>query len=935
MKQNRILHHIFSAAMVLMLVCMLSLTAFAVAGWSAEDGALYYYNRNGVRLTGEQTVDNTLYTFLPDGRLTGNNLFVETPDGMYCINGTAFAKGFRADKDLLYHFGTDGLRTQSGTADGLTITDGIVLGNGVYARNGSVRYYLENDRVVFSVSDYEAQLVLAADPATQGGQTAVRLSIKNNPGVSGIQVMLTYDKESLIPNLVYDHGLLNDFTHTETDYGMLLSWEDTQICSKDDTLVTLYFSVPAERGTHILRADCTAVDLVGEAKSVKGAGTVVTVNCKHNYDEYLYNHDATCTADGTRTATCTKCGEKSTVPAVGTKLQHSGGDATCNTRAVCEHCGAVYGSYDADDHRNLQSFAGKKPTCYTDGYTAYNRCSDCQTELNKTAIPALNHKNTITIPLLAPTCTQDGHSQYTRCSDCGLVNGKEVFAATGHVQTEQIAAQAPTCTKAGWESYTFCHDCKTALDRVMLPATEHPHKVFMPGKAVTCTEDGFADYYHCPDCNEDLGYKVLTALNHKNTYTVEAQQATCGSEGWSEHVYCPDCGLTVGKTVYPATGHKNIVEVPARATTCTEDGYNAHTQCLDCKTAFDKVVSPATGHRNIINILALAPTCTTQGNNDYTRCLDCNTDFGKIVYPAINHVNLESVAAAEPTCTQDGYSDHMRCVDCGRAFGKTTYPKLDHPGGMWVAAQDATCFADGTTAYFFCPLCLAEEGKQTIPAIAHKNATAYAEIPATCYEDGMSAYLDCPDCGLTIGKQVLPKLNHKNMQEIPAKEGSCLEQGYTAHLHCPDCGMNVGKQPTPKTDHLYTNWAVFEAPCLGLEGKEFRICMMCGDAQYRTLPALTLADGKIVNAGDIDGNGTLNAADARTALRLAVELEEKTEQNTTLADIDKDGKVAAADARLILRAAVGLESTEDSDRFFITESGHIEPFITEEKGKKQ
>ena len=62
--------------------------------------------------------------------------------------------------------------------------------------------------------------------------------------------------------------------------------------------------------------------------------------------------------------------------------------------------------------------------------------------------------------------------------------------------------------------------------------------------------------------------------------------------------------------------------------------------------------------------------------------------------------------------------------------------------------------------------------------------------------------------------------------------------------------------------------------------------------------------------GDIDGDETVTAANARLALRAAVDLEHYMKGSALYlaADADGDGNITAADARSILRAAVGLEN---------------------------
>ena len=61
--------------------------------------------------------------------------------------------------------------------------------------------------------------------------------------------------------------------------------------------------------------------------------------------------------------------------------------------------------------------------------------------------------------------------------------------------------------------------------------------------------------------------------------------------------------------------------------------------------------------------------------------------------------------------------------------------------------------------------------------------------------------------------------------------------------------------------------------------------------------------------GDINYDGSINAADARIALRVAVDLEQLNKETKIIADVDCDGVVSASDARYILRYSVDLEKT--------------------------
>lgn len=63
--------------------------------------------------------------------------------------------------------------------------------------------------------------------------------------------------------------------------------------------------------------------------------------------------------------------------------------------------------------------------------------------------------------------------------------------------------------------------------------------------------------------------------------------------------------------------------------------------------------------------------------------------------------------------------------------------------------------------------------------------------------------------------------------------------------------------------------------------------------------------------GDINGDGTITAADARLCLRAAAQLEELTEPQIDAADVNNKSGITSADARKILRISAGLDASEN------------------------
>ena len=173
----------------------------------------------------------------------------------------------------------------------------------------------------------------------------------------------------------------------------------------------------------------------------------------------------------------------------------------------------------------------------------------------------------------------------------------------------------------------------------------------------------------------------------------------------------------------------------------------------------------------------------------------------------------------------------------------------------------------------------------------HKNTSQHKELPPTVDKIGYTAGVFCDDCKKYISGHV----------EIPK-----LDLSFTPSDYMLSDGVNlrviVGKLITELFMFAPRGCTVVDKNGKAVSDRSFAATGM----------VLVLPDNsrqEIVVAGDVDGDASLSAGDARLALRASVGLERYSSASAYFkaADIDKDKSVSAADARLILRASVGLE----------------------------
>ena len=151
-----------------------------------------------------------------------------------------------------------------------------------------------------------------------------------------------------------------------------------------------------------------------------GTARIVVTECTHSAKYLRYDN-------GRHWYSCDECGDEIDAE------EHSGGTATCTTKAVCTVCNQEYGSFDVDNHKNVSSSWSHNATGH------WHECADCHAPLDKAA-----H-------------TPNGEASATTASVCTICK-YEIASKTGYVATPQISPMGHTFT----ESPTITITCRTS-----------------------------------------------------------------------------------------------------------------------------------------------------------------------------------------------------------------------------------------------------------------------------------------------------------------------------------------------------------------------------------------------------------------------------------------------------------------------------------------
>ena len=378
----------------------------------------------------------------------------------------------------------------------------------------------------------------------------------------------------------------------------------------------------------------------------------LTCGCtSHTYGSAVITKQPTCTSEGTKTKTCTKCG--ATVTETIAKLSHSytatvvAPTCTANgyTLHKCSVCGTSYkdNTTKATGHSYGNSVVTKQPTCTSEG-TKTKTCTKCNATVTET-IAKTSHKYANTV--VAPTCTTNGYTLH-KCSVCGTSYKDSTTNATGHSYGNSVVTKQPTCTSEGTKTKT-CTKCNATVTETIAKTS---HKYANTVVAPTCTTNGYT-LHKCSVCGTSYKDSTTNATGHSYGNSVVTKQPTCTSEG-TKIKTCTKCNVTVTEKL-PAKGHTAVTDKGYPAT-CTTAGKTDGSHCSVCNTVIKvQTVIYATGHKSSGWIVDKAASIGVKGSK-HKECTVCKKVLETAEIPALSRISISkaSVTLSTSTYAYDG-----------------------------------------------------------------------------------------------------------------------------------------------------------------------------------------------------------------------------------------------------------------------------------------
>ena len=448
---------------------------------------------------------------------------------------------------------------------------------------------------------------------------------------------------------------------------------------------------------------------------------------------------------------------------------HSGGNATCQKKAVCDGCGQEYG--ELGNHKFTETvskmYLKSAATCQSPA-VYYKSCLVCDEKSSETfeygEKDFSNHiGNTYLVGQKEATCYAEGYTGDTYCSTCN----HEIERGTSIAKNAHNPASVWTTDETDhWK------ECQTVGCGNIIDKAHHS------GGEATCVNKAI-----CEVCK--IEYGDVDATNHKNTEIRGTTDPTCCEAGYTGDKWCTDCNTKIESgSEISSTGNHTDVDGKWES-----DGTNHWHTCY-FGTKFD-----ITAHNGG------EATCKSP-----TECSECGHSYGPL--DANNHKGTTYLKnQKEATCFEEGYTGDTYCSDCNEkiADGQSIAKNAHNPASVWTTNEhdhwkecqtvgcgnvidkaahsggEATCVSKAV-----CEVCKAQYGD--VDVANHKHTEIRDAKPATDQEKGYTGDTWCTDCNKKIATgSEIAMLEHK-LTLVEAKDAAVTEQGNIKYYYCENCG---------------------------------------------------------------------------------------------------------------------------------------------------
>ena len=276
----------------------------------------------------------------------------------------------------------------------------------------------------------------------------------------------------------------------------------------------------------------------------------------HSYTHYKSDGNATCTADGTKTAQCDNCTQKDTVTDVGSALGHEwvtewSRDGTNHWHECVRSCGAK-----GEQSAHAFNWVVDKPATVTSTGLKHEECVCGERRNEDTVIEVLTcaHGDKRHIAAVAATCSSAGNLEYWVCNDCDrILDGDNLELENTVIPADPSAhgwgdwqeTTPATCLTDGEKTRVCAHDSShTQTEKITALGHEFATE-FTTDIPATCTAAG-SKSKHCvrAGCQEKSQVTQIEPLGHKFENYVSDNNATFTQDG-TETAHCSNgCGET-------------------------------------------------------------------------------------------------------------------------------------------------------------------------------------------------------------------------------------------------------------------------------------------------------------------------------------------------------------------------------------------------------